>query len=117
LNFLGHAISGQGVATDGSKIQSIKNWKRPQNVKEVRGFLGMVGYYRRFVKNFGISSRSLFDLPKKGMVFVWTDKTEEAFQTLKKALISAPVLALPDFKEPFEIETYACDYGVGAVLM
>lgn len=77
----------------------------------------MVGYYRRFVKNFGIISISLFDLLKKGAIFLWTEKTEEAFQTLKKALISAPVLALPNFNDTFEIETDACDYGVGVVLM
>ena len=110
-------ISAQGVSTDSSKIQAIANWLTPQNIKELRSFLGLVGYYRRFVKDFGIISRSLFDLLNKGIVFVWTTQTEEAFQTLKKAVISAPVLALPNFNKAFEIEIDACDYGVGAVLM
>jgi hypothetical protein len=105
------------VATDSRKIQAIKEWVVPTNANEVRRFLELVGYYRRFVKNFGIISRSLFDLLKKGVVFMWTHQIEDAFQALKQALISAPVLALPNFKETFEIETDACDYGVGAVLM
>ena len=117
LAFLGHEISAEGVATDASKVQAVKSWEVPKNVKEVRSFLGFVGYYRRHIRDFGIISRSLFDLLKKGAVFVWTQQTEEDFQTLKKALISAPVLALPNFQVPFEVETDACDYGVGAVLM
>jgi hypothetical protein len=117
LIFLRHEISAEGVATDSRKIQAIKEWVVPTNANEVRRFLGLVGYYRRFVKNFGIISRSLFDLLKKGVVFMWTHQIEDAFQALKQALTSAPVLALPNFKETFEIETDACDYGVGAVLM
>ena len=110
-------ISAQGVSTDSSKIQAIANWLTPQNIKELRSFLGLVGYYRRFVKDFGIINRSLLNLLKKGTIFVWTSQTEEAFQALKKVVISTPVLALPNFNETFEIETDACDYGVGAVLM
>ena len=113
----GHEISGEGVSTNASKIQAIKEWKVPRNVKELRSWLRMVGYYRRYVKDFGIISRCLFDLLKKGAIFVWTQQHEEAFQTLKKALMTAPVLVLSNFQLPFEVETNACEYGVGAVLM
>lgn len=80
------------MATDEDKINDIKNWARPHNVKEVRSFLGMVGYYRKFVRHFGVISRTLIDLLKKGRVFQWTSECEAAFQTLKTALISAQCL-------------------------
>jgi hypothetical protein len=78
--------------------------------------LGLAGYYRRFVNNFGIIARPLNDLLKKGTQFLWTSVTEHAFQLLKLALVSAPVIALPNFNEPFVVETDASDYGIGAVL-
>ena len=116
LAYLGHVISDQGVSTDPSKIQAVQAWPVPQDTKEVRRFLGLVGYYRRFVRGFGIIARPLFNLLKKGTPFVWTDNTEQAFTLLKQQLISAPVLALPDFSRPFVIETDACDRGIGVVL-
>jgi hypothetical protein len=84
---VGHEIIVEGVDTESRKNQPIKEWVVPTNAKEVRRFLGLVGYYRRFVKNFGITRRSLFDLLKKGVVFMWTRQTEDAFQALKQALI------------------------------
>lgn len=116
LCYLGHIISEQGVATDPSKIEIIKNWPQPQNVKDLRSFLGMVGYYQKFVPNFGLISRPLTELLKKGVMFVWTSLTKNSFQTLKKALMSTPVLAMPDFSVPFTIETDASAKGIGAVL-
>jgi hypothetical protein len=110
---LGHIISPEGVSTDPSKVQDVQKWPTPMNVKDLRGFLGIAGYYRRFIKNFGMLAKPLTELLKKGVMFVWTESTEQAFQLLKQSLISAPVLALPDFSKPFVVETDASDYGIG----
>ncbi|XP_062187935.1 uncharacterized protein LOC133891241 [Phragmites australis] len=116
LSYLGHVISAEGVATDPTKIESIQQWPTPTNVKELGSFLGLAGYYRKFVKNFGLISKPLTNLLRKGEIFVWTSCAQEAFQALKQALISAPVLVLPDFSQPFSIETDASYKGLGAVL-
>jgi len=117
LRYLGHVISEDGVATDPDKINAILQWPVPQSVKELRSFLGLAGYYRRFVKHFGIISKPLMDLLRKGAVYVWTDIQDKAFSALKQALTTAPVLALLDFSRPFAIETDASGIGIGAVLM
>jgi hypothetical protein len=109
-------VSADGVATDSSKIESIRNWPRPDNQKELRGFLGITGYYRKFIKHYAIISQPLTGLLKKGALYVWTDTSETAFCTLKQALITAPVLALPDFTFQFVVDTDAYDVGIGAVL-
>jgi hypothetical protein len=114
--YLGHVISGAGVATDNTKIQSISSWPVPSNLKELRGFLGITGYYRKFINHYAIINKPLTQLLKKGTLFIWTDITDTAFRTLRQALVSAPVLALPDYKLQFTVETDACDVGIGAVL-
>lgn len=95
-------------------MQIIENWPIPSSVKEHRSFLGLAEYYRKFVKNFGLISRPLPNLLKKGELFVWTSITEEAFQTLKQELMSAAVLACLTFLS--NIETDDSDLGVGDVL-
>jgi hypothetical protein len=97
VNYLGHVISEQGVSTDPVKIVAIQQWPSPGNVKQLRSFLGLAGYYRKFVLHFGIICKSLTELLKKHSLFSWTAVHEQAFQTLKQALVVAPVLALPDF--------------------
>lgn len=116
IKYLGHTISAKGVSTDSDKIQQVSAWPVPTSVKEVRAFLGLAGYYRRFVRQFGMLARPLTHLLRKNTPFQWTEATQSAFDALKTSLTTAPTLALPDFTKPFMIETDACEYGVGAVL-
>ncbi|PNX56131.1 retrotransposon-related protein, partial [Trifolium pratense] len=91
----GHVVSKNGISVDPSKVEAVQNWPRPTTVKEIRSFLGLAGYYRRFVKDFSKLAFPLTRLTQKKVEFQWTDACEESFQKLKQYLTSAPVLALP----------------------
>ena len=106
IEYLGHVILGEGVEVDLEKIKPIAEWLKPTNNKEVRGFLGLIGYCRRFVRNYGAIAAPLTQLLKKGG-YKWNDDAATAFDQLNNAMMSLPVLALPDFNQPFEIETEA----------
>lgn len=116
VEYLGHIISSAGVQTDPSKIQDIVKWKTPTNVTQLRGFLGLTGYYRRFVKGYAVICKPLHEaLQKTG--FKWGMEQETAFAALKAAMSTPLVLTLPNFTLPFVIETGATGVGLGAVLM
>lgn len=117
ISYLGHIISAAGVGTDPAKLTAIADWPIPSSAKELRGFLGLAGYYRKFVRHFGILSKPLTNLLKKHSLFIWTADHQKAFDSLKAALCQSPVLALPNFSKPFCIETDASDLGVGAQVL
>ena len=102
--------------TDPKKIEAVSNLPPPTNLDQVRSFLGLAGYYRRFIPNFSHISSPLVNLTKKGSKFSWTDKQEQSFSLLKKLLCTAPVLSYPHFDKCFILQTDASDMGLGAVL-
>jgi hypothetical protein len=117
ISYLGHTISEQGVGTDPQKIVSITDWLVSTNVKELRSFLGLASYYRKFVRHFGIISKPLTELLKKNTCFIWIVVHDQSFAAFKHALSQAPVLALPNFSKPFAIETDASGMGIRSVLV
>lgn len=116
LDYLGHIIYVEGVAADPSKVHAIEQWPTPKSVKEVRGFLGLKGYYHHFVKNYGLLARPLTELLKK-VVFHWGQTESDAFTTLKLTMVSLSVLAMPNFDKLFVVESNASGTGIGVVLM
>ncbi|GJW27575.1 putative reverse transcriptase domain-containing protein [Tanacetum coccineum] len=117
VQFLGHVINGNGIHVDPSKIEAVKNWKAPRTLIKVRLFLGLAGYYRRFIENFSKIAKSLTILTQKSKTFNWGEEHEYAFQTLKDKLYNAPVLALPGGLEDFVVYCDASGIGLGCVLM
>lgn len=117
MEYLGHVISDKGVATDPSKVQAVLNWPRPSTVKQLRGFLGLTRYCRKFIQHYGMITRPLTELLKKGHLFQWNSQIEDAFQLLKQRMVQDPVLVVPNFELPFVLEIDVSDYGIGIVLM
>ncbi|WVZ97225.1 hypothetical protein U9M48_042775 [Paspalum notatum var. saurae] len=117
VSFLGHILSEKGVAVDPSKVKDVLNWKQPETVTEIRSFLGLAGYYHRFIKDFSKTAKPMTSLTKKNAKYLWSSNCEEVFQTLKKMLTSTAVLAQPDVTKPFDVYCDASGNGLGCVLM
>jgi hypothetical protein len=114
ITYLGHVVSASGVAMDTGKVQAVLDWPIPRSVRTLRGFLGLAGYYRKFIPNFGSIATPLTQLLKEG--FSWSPEAEAAFFQLKDALTTAPVLQLPNFSKDFVVVCDASGSGIGAVL-
>ncbi|GJW25646.1 putative reverse transcriptase domain-containing protein, partial [Tanacetum coccineum] len=117
VQFLGHVIDSQGIHVDPAKIESVKDWASPKSATEIRQFLGLAGYYRRFIEGFSKIAKPMTKLTQKKIKFEWSDKAEAAFQLIKQKLCSAPILALPEGNEDFIAYCDASIKGLGAVLM
>ncbi|GAU45290.1 hypothetical protein TSUD_327480 [Trifolium subterraneum] len=117
VSFLGHVISSGGIAVDPAKVDAVTKWGTPASVSEIRSFLGLAGYYRRFIEGFSKMALPLTLLTRKDQAFVWDEKCEKSFQELKEKLTTAPVLILPDAKESFVVYCDASKLGLGGVLM
>ena len=115
--FLGHVISAQRILVDPRKVEAVLKWERPTNVTEIRSFLGLAGYYRRFIEGFSIIASPMTRLTRKETKWEWTDECEERFQELKKRLTTTPVLTLPSWTEGFVVYSDASGKGLGCVLM
>ncbi|XP_027338009.1 uncharacterized protein LOC113851906 [Abrus precatorius] len=117
VKFLGHVISAKGIAVDPSKVEAVLQWERPKIATEIRSFVGLAGYYRRFIKGFAKIAAPLTRLTRRDQPFVWTEECEQSFNELKQRLTSSPVLILPDTSRPFEVYCDASHQGLGYVLM
>jgi hypothetical protein len=115
--FLGHVISAEGITVDPSKVQEVLDWKSPKLVTQIRSFLGLVGYYHRFIPNFSKIAKPMTQLLEKEAKLKWSPQCEEAFLTLKKLLTTAPVLAQSDIEKSFDVYCDASGTGIGGVLM
>ena len=116
VKYLGHVVSREGVAADPDKIKKVATWPTPNSTKEVQSFLGFASYYRRFIQDFAEIAKPLHRLTERGVPFKWTAECQAAFEELRQQLISAPILADPDFGWQFILDTDASDMGLGAVL-
>jgi len=116
LSFLGHVVSSKGVGTDPEKISAVQDWRVPTDVKEVRSFLGLASYYKKFVPSFAVFAAPLHALTGTNRRFDWTSSCEDGLKKLKSALVSSPILAMPNDSDPFVLDTDACDVSIGAVL-
>ena len=117
VSFLGHIVSAEGIRVDLKKIEAIVNWKPPRNVTEVRSFLRLTGYYRRFVKGFSVIASLLTKLLRKGVKFEWTNNYQNSFEQLKEMLVEAPVLTQRTSGKEYTLYSDALGIGLGYVLM
>ena len=116
VQFLGHVVSSKGIAADPAKIQKVVDWPVPVNKREVQQFLGLISYYRRFIKDCSSVAKPLYQLIERSRPFYWTTECDQAFKRLREYLTAPPVLVFPDFSKEFLLDTDASDQGIGAVL-
>lgn len=116
IKYLGHIVSENGIKSDPEKTEAIQDWPRPETVTEIRSFLGIASYYRKFIPALSRLRFTLNELTRKNRKFVWTGECESSFHTLKQALVSAPTLVYPTRDDPFILDTDASLYGIGDVL-
>ena len=116
LKFLGHYVSSQGIEPDPAGVEKVQKCPTPTSVTGIKSFIGLASYYRRFIKNFSKIAHPMLELVKKDVPFVWTEKQEEAFRTLKKCLSNPPILCFPDPNQEFILFTNASEFQIGAVL-
>ena len=116
VKYLGFKVNKDGLIIDDDKVRPILDYPRPKNIKQMRRFVGATSWYRRFIQDYAKISEPLTRLTKKSLNFNWGDEQEKAFQTLRSALTSSPILAYPDFHIPFCVQTDASDYGLGVVV-
>ena len=116
VQYLGHILSREGVSPNPNKVKIICDYQVPKNVKQVRQFLGLTNYYRRFQKNYSNTAKILQNLTQKDVPFNWTEECQKAFETLRNNLITEPVLAYPDFTKPFILTTDASDVAISFIL-
>ena len=116
VRFLGHVVTSEGISVDPAKVVAVREWKQPTNATEVRSFLGLAGYYRRFIEKFSIIASPMTKLTRKNVKFLWTEDCERAFQELKERLTTAPVLVIPVSGGGLVVFTDACGTGLGCVL-
>ena len=117
VTYLGYKLSAEGISPDEGKIRALKEWKIPENITEVRSFIGFCRYYRRFVMDFAGIVKPLHEITKKNRRFTWTPDCQAAFENLKTAMIENAVLSRPDYSSPFVLDTDASDNSLGAVLL
>ena len=116
IDFLGYTLTPSGITMNSDKVKAIVDWPQLKNVKDVRSFLGLAGYYRRFVKDFSKIAAPMTELLKKEVAFKWTKTENDAFDALKNAITSAPVLINPDPMKPYVVTTDASGFATGAIL-
>ncbi|KAK6213447.1 reverse transcriptase domain protein [Colletotrichum tabaci] len=116
VDYLGFTITPGEIRMDDKKIAAVKDWPRPQNVKDIQSFLGFVNFYRRFLKGYSGKINPLIKLTRKDTTFEWTNEQDKAFEDIKQQVLSEPVLMIPDPRKPFELETDASDYAIGGQL-
>jgi len=116
IKYLGLIIGGGRVRMDRVKVQGVDSWQRPKTLTELRGWMGFINFYQRFIRGFSKIARVLNELTKKNVLWEWTEEREEAFQMLKKLICEEPVLLMPKLNQPFELEVDTSNYAIRATL-